>query len=74
MLSKPTSVSPRLRIGEMRPPNEGKLALQLESGVLTTTLQFDNSEDTTNCKGSNNIEKIPELFVVTLDTTFPFPH
>lgn len=41
------------------PPVPDKLGLQMESGVLTTSLQSDNSEDKRKWSGSNTIEKIP---------------
>lgn len=57
--------------GERRPPTEGKLALQVESGVETTSLQSDNKEERTKFRGSKTMEKIPDPSVVALDTTFP---
>lgn len=59
---------------ERRPPTEGKLALQVESGVETTSLQSDNKEERTKWSGSKTMENIPDPFVVALDTTFPDPH
>lgn len=59
---------------DSNPPVPDKLGLQMESGVLTTSLQSDNSEDKRKWRGSNTIEKIPWPFVETVDTTFPDPH
>lgn len=59
---------------DVRNPVDGNVALQLINGVLTTTLQSVKSVERRNCKGFNNIEKLPMLFVVVVDTMFPFPH
>lgn len=57
--------------GEGRLPTEGKVALQVESGVETTGLQSDSKEDRTKSTGSKTMENIPDPSVVALGTTFP---
>lgn len=74
MLMRPSIVLPAKSILESRPPIDGNVALQLDSGVVTTTLHLFVIIETRNSKGFNNIEKIPMLFVVVVDTMFPFSH
>lgn len=70
----PRTVFPTSCKGERKTPRAGSLALQVERGVLTTRLQSVNSEETTNCRGSNSIENTPAPLVVVLETAFPPPH
>ena len=65
---------PRNCSEDVRNPVDGNVALQSDIGVFTTRLQLLKSEERTNCTGFKNIEKIPPLFVVVVDTMFPFPH
>lgn len=58
----------------MRTPEGGKLALQVASGVVTTSLQPVKSEERRKCKGSNKIENTPDALAVTVETPFPAPH
>lgn len=76
MLRRPAMVFPINCNGdERRPVNPDRLELQADSGVLTSSLQSDNSELRRNWRGSNKIEKIPLPLVVTVEITFPaVPH
>lgn len=58
----------------MRPPTPGRVASQVESGVLTTKLQPVRRVERRNCRGSKTMENSPAPFVVALETTFPDPH
>jgi hypothetical protein len=42
-----------------------KVASQAASGVVTTTRQLDNMDETLKYKGFNKIDNIPALLVVT---------
>lgn len=59
----------------MRVPVGDKAALQLTSGVVTTTLQFDNIEVRLKKEGSNTNENCPKKLVVTVAiVVFAAPH
>ncbi|PQM34635.1 hypothetical protein Pyn_10275 [Prunus yedoensis var. nudiflora] len=52
-----------------------KVALQAASGVVSTTLQLDNMEETLKFKRSNKVENNPALVVVTeAVVVFVAPH
>lgn len=58
--------------GEMRRPVDGRFALQLERGVLTTRLQEDSIAFSVAFPGNAVTSYLPAAFVVTLDVTTRF--
>lgn len=74
MLRRPFTIFPTKLNDESRPPTDGNVVLQVDNGVATARLQLFRTEERRNCKGSNDIENTPMLFVVVVDTTFPLPH
>lgn len=67
-------MSPTCSKSETKEPKDGKLELQVDSGVLTTSLQLVSKEERRNCSGSKSMEKSPAELVVAVEITFPAPH
>lgn len=68
----PRRVFPMTVNGEIKSPADGRLPLQVASGVLRTKQQSFSSEEST-CTGSSTIENDPDSLVTAVEITFP-PH
>lgn len=69
----PRRVFPMMAKGEIKSPADGRLLLQVASGVLMTKQQSLSSEESTICTGSSTIENDPDALVTAVEITFP-PH
>ncbi|KAK3005352.1 hypothetical protein RJ639_015869 [Escallonia herrerae] len=66
---RPMRVLPTSCKGDSRRPTAGRVALQVESGVLTTRLHLESTLERGNGEGFKTMEKNPDLFVAAFATT-----